>query len=94
MSKKVTISGLVHEVDYGHGEKEYRLYSADMSSKYSAVIGPAEFTYEVPDSFDPRPAKIAALERERQKVRAEFAAKITEIEDQISRLLCIEMAEA
>lgn len=94
MPKTVTITGFVHEQDYGDGEKVYRFWPAEMSDRYNTVVGPAAFTYDIPDDWDPRPAKIAALEELRRKVRAEFAAKITEIEGEISKLLSLEMAEA
>ena len=47
---------------------------------------------EVPDDFDPRPQQIAALEAAKQKARAEFQARITEIDRQIQSLLAIEGA--
>lgn len=49
-------------------------------------------TVEVPDDFDPRPAQVAALEAEKQKARADFQARITEIDRQIQSLMAIEMA--
>lgn len=47
---------------------------------------------EVPDDFDPRPQLVAHLTAEKQKVRAEFAARITELDTQINNLLALEMA--
>ena len=49
-------------------------------------------TVEVPDDFDPRPQQVAALEAEKQKARAEFHARVTEIDRQIQSLLAIEVA--
>ena len=45
---------------------------------------------EVPDDFDPRQQQVAALEAEKQKARAEFHARVTEIDRQIQSLLAIE----
>ena len=45
---------------------------------------------EVPDDFDPRPQQVAALEAEKQKARAEFQARVTEIDRKIQSLLAIE----
>ena len=45
---------------------------------------------EVPDDFDPRPQQVAALEAEKQKARAEFHERVTEIDRQIQSLLAIE----
>lgn len=49
-------------------------------------------TVEVPDDFDPRPQQVAALEAEKQKARAKFQARITEIDRQIQSLMAIEGA--
>jgi hypothetical protein len=50
---------------------------------------------EIPDDFDPRPQQIAALDEQINKVRAEFTARINELQDQKARLLAIEyVAEA
>ena len=49
-------------------------------------------TVEVPDDFDPRPQQVAALEAAKQKARAEFQARITEIDRQIQSLMAIEGA--
>ena len=49
-------------------------------------------TVEVPDDFDPRPQQVAALEAAKQKARAEFQARVTEIDRQIQSLLAIEGA--
>lgn len=49
-------------------------------------------TVEVPDDFNPMPAQIAALEAEKQKARAKFQQRITEIDRQIQSLLAIEHA--
>jgi hypothetical protein len=45
---------------------------------------------EIPDDFDPRPQQIAALDEQIAKTRAEFTARINELQDQKSRLLAIE----
>lgn len=45
---------------------------------------------DVPDNFDPRPGLIANLERERERAKAEFAKRVTEIDAQIQSLLAIE----
>lgn len=58
----------------------------------TAVICPHEFEVETPDNFDPRPQQVAALKAKQQKVRAEFAARIVELDRQISELTCLEAA--
>ena len=49
-----------------------------------------EIEIEVPDDFDPRAQQIAALEKQRQKVMAEYQKTVTEINDRISKLQALE----
>jgi hypothetical protein len=93
MAKQVTISGFVYEADYGYGgEVEYRFFSTDtMGDKFYTLIGPVEFTYDIPDSFNSTAAKVAALEAERDRISAEFAAKVRDINARISNLQALEM---
>jgi hypothetical protein len=55
-----------------------------------AVVCEQTIEVEVPDDFDPRPQLVAALVAEKQKIRAEFAAKVTALDAQINQLLCLE----
>jgi hypothetical protein len=45
---------------------------------------------EVPEIVDMRQVKINALQEEKQKIEAEFAAKVTQINRKINELLAIE----
>jgi hypothetical protein len=47
-------------------------------------------TVEVPVDFDYRPALIKALEAEKEKARADFAARVTSLDRRINELLAIE----
>ena len=49
---------------------------------------------EIPDDFDPRPQQVAALDKQIAQVRAEFTARINELQEQKQRLLAIEFVEA
>ena len=90
--KTITIKGGIY-IDtgkYADPENPYRFFSGDPTdfNEYIAIML-HQITAEVPDDFDPRPAKIAALEAKKQELRAEFAAKVTEIERKISELQAI-----
>lgn len=50
------------------------------------VVREHSFEIEIADDYDPRADMIAALEMQKQKVRAEFSKRITDIETQISKL--------
>jgi hypothetical protein len=77
--KKPTISFLTWKPD-------------DCDNVFGFFVRPHSIEVELPDDFDPRQLQIAALERERTALRATFQARITEIEEQISKLLAIEHA--
>ena len=62
-------------------------YSSD-----KVVIRAHSIEVEVDDSFDPRPQQVAALDEQIQKTRAEFTARITELQEQKAKLLCIEVS--
>lgn len=51
-----------------------------------------ELTFEVPQGFDPRPAQIKALEEQKQKAAAAYAAMVKELDDRINSLLALEMS--
>lgn len=53
------------------------------------VVREHSFEVEVSDDFDPRPQQVAALQAEKQKLRAAFAKRITELDDGIAKLLAI-----
>lgn len=89
---KVTIKGFINyrKTLYGESECDYYFQQCDMSEYGYVTVRPHEIEVEVPDDFDPRPQQIAALEAEKQKARAEFHARVTEIDRQIQSLLAIE----
>ncbi|MGK2829206.1 hypothetical protein ACSI5F_03755 [Ralstonia pseudosolanacearum] len=64
-----------------------------MNSKYTTYVKvmPHTMVVEIPDSeIDYRTARIAALESERENVRAELGKRITDINGEISKLQAIE----
>ena len=80
------------------GKPEFELLPWDCRTWDAASVDGLVFvtehttTIEVPDDFDPRPQQVAALEAEKQKARAEFQKRITDIDRQIQSLLAIEGA--
>ena len=88
---KVTIKGFINykKDDWCEGG-DYHFYKYDMSKHGYVAVMPHEIAVEVPDDFDPRPQQVSALEAEKQKARAEFHARVTEIDRQIQSLLAIE----
>jgi hypothetical protein len=99
MSKQHTIKGyIVFETWDGEREGKFRFqeFKALTNCTGYTQVPVSEHTLicEIPDDFDPRAMQIAALEKAREQVRAEFARRITEIEAQINNLLAIENSPA
>lgn len=70
---------------------EYELYAAkSMNSRFLLYVGPVEVEALVPEKFDVRAAKLAAIKTEETRLRAEFQARITELQRQASELLALE----
>jgi len=57
------------------------------------VVAQTSFEVHIPDDFDIRPHQVAALEKKKRDVHAQFAAKVKEIDDQINSLLAIGTAK-
>ena len=93
---KIQVTGFVFWKTNYHGDGEFELLpwdcrEWDAQSRNGRVFVKEHTTeIEVPDDFDPRPQQVAALEAEKQKARAEFQARVTEIDRQIQSLLAIE----
>ena len=57
---------------------------------YRTYVGEQEIEIDVPDDYDPRAQQIAALEKQKQKVMADYHKTVTEINDRISKLQALE----
>jgi hypothetical protein len=64
-------------------------WSSD-SGSFGSYVGPVTVEAEVPDSFDMRSAQVKAKQEELQKVRAEFGAKVTQLQRELAELQAIE----
>jgi hypothetical protein len=93
---KETIKGYVYYVKYDFAPKPMLRWNASATlgeaSAEWVLIGPHDFDVECPDSFDPRPQQIAAIDSAITKARAEFTARLNELQEQKNKLLCLEMA--
>ena len=72
-------------------EPRYIVFSCKMEDTDSRTyIGEQQIEVEVPDNYDPRPAQIAALEKQKKKVMADFQKTVDQINERISKLQAIE----
>ncbi len=89
MKIKTTVH--IHHSKYEwEDEGQYLVYSYKLDDTASiAYICKQEIEIEVPDNFDPRAQQIAALEKEKQKVMADYQKTVTEINNRINNLKAI-----
>jgi hypothetical protein len=79
--------------DWHHEVKGMLLSGPDSGDGEHTLVGPVDIEYEIPDDFDPRPAQVAALQAQAEKLRAEFAKSITDINSRIAQLTAIEYVQ-
>lgn len=93
---KVIVEGyIIARQDRWMKEPEFMFREYDASaypSEHEAkvLVGRHTVEFDVPDAFDMRPGIVANLEKEKEKLKAAFQARITEINAQIQSLLAIE----
>ena len=94
---KIELKGYLFCRLYG-GKTEFELLPWDCRTWDASLADGRIFvkehltTVELPDDFDPRTLQVQVLEAEKQKARADFQARITELDRQIQSLLAIEGA--
>jgi len=70
--------------------QKYDIFSVKLDdSEHRAYIGEQEIEIDVPDNFDPREKQIAALEKQKQKVMADYQKTVTDINVRINNLKAI-----
>ena len=58
--------------------------------EHMTYVGTQEIDIEVPDEYDPRAQQVAALEKRKQKVMADYQKTVDEINERISKLQALE----
>ena len=82
----------IHFVKYSweaQGRFEAISYQVKDDVNYS-YVGSQEIEVDVPDHFDPRPAQIAVLEAQKQKMMADFQKAVNTLNEKISKLQALE----
>lgn len=92
---KVKVTAHVHYKKWQWEDKgEFEVFTFKLDdTEFRAYINEQEIEIEVPDNYDPREQQIAALQKQKQKVMADFQVTVDKINEQISNLQCIEMNE-
>jgi hypothetical protein len=90
MKVKTTVHIHYFKFDWdAEGRFEVLSFKAD-DDNYRTYIGQQEIEIEVPDDYDPRAQQIAALEKQKQKVMADYQKTVTEINNRINKLQALE----
>ena len=71
-----------------HDGVSYQVYGF----KTDASVGRAKVVIEIADDFDPREQFVKDLQEAKRKLMADFQARVTEIDRQISEFTALEMA--
>jgi hypothetical protein len=92
---KIQITAHIHFVKHSwETEGRFDLFSIKLEdTDYRTYVGEQEVEIEVPEDYDPRAQQIAALEKQKQKVMADFQKSVDEINERISKLLAVEYSE-
>lgn len=93
---KVKITAHVYYSKYSwEKEGEYIVFYAKIDdTEAQTYIGEQELEIEVPDNYDPRAQKVAALEKHKQKIMADYQKTVDEINERISKLQALEYTDA
>jgi hypothetical protein len=90
MKVKTTVH--IHYTQFSWEEKgNYEVLSFNApDTEHRTYVGEQEIEIEVPDNYDPRAQKIAALQAKKNKIMADYQKTVTEINTRISELQAIE----
>jgi len=90
MQVKTTVH--IHFQKYSFDEKgEFQVFSFKLDdAEHRTYVNEQEVEIEVPDNYDPRAQQIAALEKQKQNVMADYQKMVTEINERISNLQALE----
>lgn len=96
MKHNIEITMHIHAKRRYSGEVAYEAFQADMSNYgYTKIMEvPVLFDFEIPDDFSLVQAEIESLKEQKKIVQATAQMKITQLEEQIQSLQCIEYKEA
>jgi len=89
---KVKTTVYVYYAQYSWQEAgEYQvIYARVKDDAERTFVCTQEIELDIPDGYDPRAQKIAALEKHKQKVMADYQKTVNEINERISKLQAIE----
>ena len=89
--KVKTTAHIYHSQYSWEKEARFQIFSLKIDdTDHMTYVGTHEIEIEVPDGYDPTAQKVAALQKEKQKAQEEFAKKVANINERISKLQALE----
>ena len=94
MKVKTTVHIYHHQYSW-ETTARFQVYSLKMiDTEHQTYVGEQEIEIDVPENYDPRAQKIAALEKQKQKVMADYHKTVMDINERISNLQALEYTDA
>jgi hypothetical protein len=89
---KIKLTAHIHYTKYLFEEKgEYQIFPIKLNDDDTRTyIGEQQIEVDVPDNYDPRAQQIAALQKRRGEVMAEYQKTVDDINERINKLQAIE----
>ena len=89
-----TITGFIHyQPPFYEGDKpHFSFFSWDASDQGYLAVMPHTIEVELPDDFNPISAQVQALQAKKAAVLAEYQKRVADINEQLSKLQCLEAA--
>ena len=89
---KVKTALYVYHIHFSwQGQPEFTAHTYKVDdNEHRTLVGEQEVELHIPDEYDPRAQKIAALEKQKQKVMADYQKTVAEINNRISNLQALE----
>lgn len=91
MIKKIQ-AHVLYRRDYGD-DRDFSISRFEMPNHGYITVYSKEFEIDVPDEFDPRQQQLEILRKERDRINAEFAIRVKQIDDEINKLIALEYVE-
>lgn len=89
---KVKVTAHIYYNQFSWQDKgDYTVFSCKLEdNEHRTYVGDQEIEIDVPENYDPRAQKIAALEKHKRKVMADYQTTVDQINERISKLQALE----
>ena len=89
---KIKITTHVHHVKWlWETEGKFEVFSCRLADdEHRTYVSTQDVEIDVPENYDPRSKQIAALEKQKRRVMADFQKSVDDINEKISKLQAIE----